>query len=187
MSVELARRVVHLLGDHKLTIGFAESMTGGLLASTLISVPGASNVVRGSLVTYAADTKVSVLGVDSQLIATRTVFDPEVASQMARGAQLVLGSDLAIATTGVAGPFPQDGHPVGEVFIGFHERAGLSFFEPGETLSLSLGVLAVEDPEETRARIRHAVVRASLALLASRLEPHHEDPDDPMGSVPHIL
>lgn len=99
------------------TIAVAESLTGGLVVSALVDVPGASAVVRGGVIAYATDVKAGVLGVDEQLLATKGAVDADVARQMAEGARRILGADVGVATTGVAGPEPQDGSPVGTVFI----------------------------------------------------------------------
>lgn len=171
----LAQQIIDLLTANKLTIGFAESLTGGMLADQIISIPGASAVMAGSLVTYAPETKTSVLGVSANLIARHSVFNPHVATAMAQGALTVLGCDIAIATTGVAGPEAQDGHAVGEVYLGFAQRPGLDLFDPEETLALDLGVLATGDPLHTRLIIRQATVRAALGLLAARLDQSASD------------
>jgi nicotinamide-nucleotide amidase len=99
------------------TIATAESLTGGLVCAALTDVPGASAVVRGSVVAYATELKAQVLGVDKELLATGGAVQAEVARQMATGVCRVLGSDLGVATTGVAGPEPQDGREVGTVFV----------------------------------------------------------------------
>ena len=106
-----------LLAESGLTLGTAESLTGGLLAATLVEVPGASRVFVGSVVAYDPEVKTSVLGVDPDLVARVGTVDEQVAVQMARGARRVLGSDLALATTGVAGPGPSEGHPAGTVWL----------------------------------------------------------------------
>ncbi|MFE7846405.1 CinA family protein [Microbacterium sp. NPDC057407] len=99
------------------TMAAAESLTGGMVASSLVDVPGASAVFRGGVVAYATDVKRSVLGVDADLLASAGAVDPEVARQMAAAARRVLGADVGIATTGVAGPEPQDGKAVGTVCL----------------------------------------------------------------------
>ena len=99
------------------TVALAESLTGGLLASTLIEVPGASKTVRGGVVAYATDLKQSVLGVDGALLAAHGPVHPDVARQMAEGVRGRLDADVGISTTGVAGPDPQGGQPVGTVHI----------------------------------------------------------------------
>lgn len=100
------------------TIAAAESLTGGLVASAIVDVPGASASMRGGVVAYATEVKASVLGVDADLLARVGAVDPEVAVQMAAGVRRLLGADVGVATTGVAGPDPQDGMPVGTVCIG---------------------------------------------------------------------
>jgi nicotinamide-nucleotide amidase len=102
-----------------LTIAVAESLTGGLLVAELISVPGASVVVRGGVVAYATELKAELLGVDTGLLAEAGPIHPEVAKQMAAGVRERLGADIGMATTGAAGPDPQDGHAPGEVWLGF--------------------------------------------------------------------
>ena len=99
------------------TLATAESLTGGLLSATIVDVPGASRVLRGAVVAYATDVKQSVLGVDGGLLAAHGAVHPEVARQMAERVREVLGADVGVATTGVAGPDPQDGQPPGTVFV----------------------------------------------------------------------
>lgn len=106
------------------TLAIAESLTGGLLTSILVDVPGASLVVRGGIVAYQTDVKHDLLGVDAGLLNATGAVDPTVAEQMASGAAERLRADRAVATTGVAGPDPQDGHSVGEVFIAIASTAG---------------------------------------------------------------
>jgi len=91
------------------TVVTAESLTGGLVCAALTSVPGASACVRGGLVSYAVAVKADVLGVDSELLARQGAVDPAVAVQMAIGARRLLAADLAVATTGAAGPDPDPG------------------------------------------------------------------------------
>lgn len=99
------------------SIGVAESLTGGLVTASLVSVPGASSVLRGGVVAYATDLKTELLGVDADLLAERGAVDEAVAAQMAAGVRRVTGADVGLATTGVAGPDPQDGHDPGVVFV----------------------------------------------------------------------
>ncbi len=95
-----------------LTLGLAESVTGGLVAARITAVAGASDVFRGAIVSYATDVKHGVLGVPDG-----PVVSPEAAVAMCRGAQRVLGADCALAFTGVAGPATQEGRPVGTVHV----------------------------------------------------------------------
>lgn len=104
------------------SLATAESLTGGLLSAAIVSVPGASDVFRGGVVSYDTALKATSLGVDAALLAERGAVDAEVASQMALGAREFatiegVPADVGLATTGVAGPTEQDGHPVGEVFV----------------------------------------------------------------------
>ena len=95
------------------SLGLAESVTGGLVAGRLTAIPGASDVMRGSVVSYASDVKFDVLGV-----AKGPVVSEAAAIAMADGARQVLGSDVGLSLTGVAGPTEQDGQPVGTLWVG---------------------------------------------------------------------
>ncbi|MCL1871466.1 MAG: CinA family protein [Promicromonosporaceae bacterium] len=99
------------------TLGVAESLTGGMVSAALVDVPGASAVLRGAVVAYATDLKASLLDVDAGLLAARGAVDPDVALAMADGVRRAVRSDVGLATTGVAGPDPQDGHPPGLVYV----------------------------------------------------------------------
>ena len=105
--------ILRLLAERGLTFGTAESVTGGLIASRLTNVAGASAVFRGSIVSYASDVKYDVLGVPPG-----PVVSDDAAMAMAEGACRVLGCDVAISVTGVAGPDTQEGVPVGTVYFG---------------------------------------------------------------------
>jgi nicotinamide-nucleotide amidase len=105
--------VLDLLRKRGWTLGLAESVTGGLVAGRLTGVPGASDVVRGSIVSYASEVKFDLLGVDRG-----PVVSEQAAAQMAEGARRVLSADVGLALTGVAGPAEQDGMPVGTLCIG---------------------------------------------------------------------
>ncbi len=110
------------LSARGLTVAAAESLTGGLVAAAIVDVPGASRTMRGGIVAYDTRAKRELLGVDGKLLASRGAVDPLVAEQMARGVRRAFtldGSvtDVGLATTGVAGPDPQDGQPVGTVFV----------------------------------------------------------------------
>lgn len=102
-----------LLEEQGLSLGLAESMTGGLVASRLVNVAGSSTWFRGSVVSYASEVKFDVLGVPEGPVVCE-----EAAAAMAEGARKVLGSDVGLSVTGVAGPAEQDGQPVGTVFFG---------------------------------------------------------------------
>lgn len=105
--------VLDLLRDRGWSLGLAESVTGGLVGARLVGVPGASTVFRGSVVSYASEVKFDLLDVPEG-----PVVSPEAALAMAHGARRVLGSDVGLALTGVAGPDEQDGQPVGTLHVG---------------------------------------------------------------------
>lgn len=151
--------VVTLLRDAGVTIAAAESLTGGLVCAALTDVPGASAVVRGAVVSYATDLKASLLGVDPQVLAAGGAVQDRVARQMALGVSRACGADLGIGTTGVAGPDPQDGTPVGTVFVAV-ARAGQAV-DDVEVRELRLG--------GDRGQIRAATVTAVLELVTEVL------------------
>jgi len=105
--------VLDLLADRGWTLGLAESVTGGLVGARLTDVPGASRVFRGSVVSYATDVKRTLLGVGDGPVVSEAA-----ALEMAHGARRVLGADVGLALTGVAGPAEQDGRPAGTLCIG---------------------------------------------------------------------
>ncbi len=134
-----------------LTLGLAESLTGGLASSRLVNVPGASRWFRGSVVSYASEVKFAVLGVPEG-----PVVSEEAARAMADGARRVLGSDVGLSITGVAGPDPQDDQPPGTVFVGLaragHPTQSFRFTVPGD-----------------RDRVRQYATIAALDLLRRTL------------------
>ncbi|MET0447847.1 MAG: CinA family protein [Aeromicrobium sp.] len=137
------------------TVATAESLTGGLVCATLVSVPGASDVVRGGVVAYAPEVKTTALGVDAGLIAERGTVDAEVAAAMARGARTRLGATYGLATTGVAGPDASEGKPPGTVHIAVAGPNGV------RTRLLALS--------GDREAIRSGTVAARLSLLVATL------------------
>ncbi len=151
-----ARDVVVRLAERGLTVAVAESLTGGLVVADLVAVPGASAVVRGGIVAYATDLKAELLGVDAALLATGGAIQAAVAEQMAAGVRVRLGADLGLATTGVAGPDPQDGHPPGEVWIAVATAAGARV----ERLELT-----GDRPAIRRASVEH-VLDLAIRVLA---------------------
>lgn len=126
-----AAEVLRLLTVRGETLAVAESLTGGLVAAEITATPGASQAFRGSVTAYATELKHELLGVDATLLAERGAVDPLVAAQMASGVRQALGADWGIATTGVAGPEPQDGQPVGTVFVAVDGPSSASFSAVG--------------------------------------------------------
>jgi nicotinamide-nucleotide amidase len=109
--------LVELLRTQRLRLATAESLTGGLLAAAIVSVPGASDVFDGALVAYTHELKTRLLGVDAEWLTTHGAINAEVAEQMAAGARAMFGSAVAIGTTGVAGPDAADGVQPGTAYI----------------------------------------------------------------------
>ena len=119
------KQIGTLLTDKKMTLSTAESFTGGSIAERITSVPGASAYFKGSIVCYATETKVNVLGVPQELIDEYSVVSEEVAIAMANGVKNKLGTDFSIATTGNAGPTKGDSDAgVGTVYIGIGTPKG---------------------------------------------------------------
>lgn len=145
-----ARHVLAAAGERGWTIGVAESLTAGLVAAELATVPGASTVLRGGVVAYATDLKASLLGVDRHLLAVRGAVDADVARAMAVGVRRTTGADVGLATTGVAGPEPQDGREPGVVFVAVSTPRGT--------------VVRGCELDGDRAAVRRATVDAVLAL-----------------------
>ncbi|MEU0435637.1 CinA family protein [Streptomyces sp. NPDC006290] len=158
-----ATEVVRLLTVRGETLAVAESLTGGLVAAEITAVPGASKAFRGSVTAYATELKHELLGVDATLLAERGAVDPQVAAQMAAGVRRALGADWGIATTGVAGPEPQDGHPVGTVYVAVDGPSEASF------ITARGGKVAPLRLNGDRAEIRMESVRSVLALLLQEL------------------
>ena len=148
-------RLIDSFADLGETIATGESLTGGLLASTLVNPPGASRVVVGGAVTYQTDVKSTILGVPDALLAERGAVDSDVALAMARGARAKFASTTGIATTGVAGPESQDGVSVGKVFI--------ALVRDGEE------TVKAFDFEGDRDSIRWETVLAAITILENSL------------------
>jgi nicotinamide-nucleotide amidase len=142
------------------TLGVAESLTGGAVSAALVSVSGASSVLRGAVVAYATPLKMSLLGVDTELLTAEGPVHPEVARQMADGVRRAvaiegIAADVGISTTGIAGPESPDGQPVGTVHI--------AVITPEATTTVSLQL------EGNRDQIRAATVDAVLATVVKVL------------------
>lgn len=136
------------------TIATAESLTAGLLSSTIADIPGASTCLVGGVATYATRTKTEILGVDPQLLKTNGPVDPQVATQMAENVRELYNTDWGIATTGVAGPAEQDGKPVGTVYIAIANESS------SQVKALKL--------DGNRQQIRNQTVLAALQLLITQ-------------------
>ena len=157
---ELARRLLTAAAEHGWTIAVAESLTGGAVCSALVDVPGASAVLRGGVVAYATPLKAALLGVDASLLAQRGAVDPDVARAMARGVRERLGSDVGLATTGVAGPDPQDGRQPGTVHVAVATATDVRV----------MSLLLTGDRVQVRAGAVRAVLRLALDELGAAPE-----------------
>lgn len=146
----VSQRIVEHLTSAGETVACAESLTAGLVSATIADTAGASVVLRGAIVAYAADVKVALLGVPASVVAEAGTVDPRVARAMAEGARLRLGATWGISTTGVAGPGPAEGKPAGTVHLAV---AG-----PRGTVTKDLRL------KGTRAYVRRAAAAAALAL-----------------------
>jgi len=156
----LTSAVIAHLAHEGLTVAAAESLTGGGVTAELTSVPGASAVVLGGAVVYATALKHTLLGVDASLLAEFGPVHPEVAVQMADGVRRRLAvdgraADIGVSTTGVAGPEPQGGRPVGTVYV------GLARADSTRVVELSL--------TGSRESIRRQVVLSVVRELAREL------------------
>src|SRR5262245_48440505 len=147
-----AAALVARLAERGETLATAESLTGGLLAATIVDVPGASAVFRGGLVVYATDLKAALAGVPTDLLDERGPVDPDVAAALAAGARERCRADWGVATTGVAGPTDQDGIPVGTAYVAVSGPLG-----PPLVSHLRLG--------GDRPTIRRTTVTTALALV----------------------
>lgn len=125
MELNIESRVGDLLRQRGLTLGTAESCTGGLLADRITDVPGSSDYFRGGIVAYAYEAKVGLLGVSWDTLRAYGAVSQETVIEMARGARMALGADLAISVSGIAGPgggLPDK--PVGTTWIGLSTTQG---------------------------------------------------------------
>lgn len=153
-----AKEAIDLLKEHSLTLSCAESLTGGLFASEIVSQPGASAVFKGGIVSYTSDIKEKLLKVSPQTIKEYSVYSKEVAVEMAKGVQQRLKTDVSISFTGVAGPEDDKNHPVGEVHY-----AILFKDEKAHTGCLHLG-------HRSRNMIRYLSVQRVLAVFIKLLK-----------------
>ncbi|MFJ6001983.1 CinA family protein [Arthrobacter sp. NPDC092385] len=151
-----ASDVVALATRLGLTVATAESLTAGMVASTIAAVPGASAVLQGGIVAYQVPVKQNLLNVDAGLLATAGAVDPRVAAAMADGARTALSADIGISTTGVAGPASHEGKPVGTVFTAISTASGTRAFEHHFT----------GGREEIRCASRDAVLTELLGELS---------------------
>ena len=156
-----AAEVLQRLNAEHLTLCTAESCTGGLVGKLITDVPGASSVYVGGVISYTNEVKHRVLGVSRDTLAQHTAVSAETAGEMARGARRLLGADIAVSVTGLAGPDGDGtGRPVGLVYIALDRAAGCLVQE----LHLA----------GDRAAVRGAAAQAIFALLLEALSNSEE-------------
>lgn len=153
----LAQDVIKRLKRKKMTLATAESITGGGLGAAITSVPGASDVFLGGLITYSDLSKTKFLDIAKRILTKHTAVSEEVAIAMAQSARKQFATDYAIATTGVAGPGKAYGQKAGTVWVAIDSKKG------PVTLSLALS--------GTREDIRHATIQSALAAFTRILIP----------------
>jgi PncC family amidohydrolase len=147
--------LVAALEEAGCTLATAESLTGGQVAAALTGVPGSSKVYGGGVVSYATSVKIDLLGIPEELVAEHGVVSEECAAAMAESVRELLGADVGLSTTGVAGPDRQEDKPVGTVFIGVASDRGTTVVP----LSLS----------GDRVSIQQQVVDAAMAAGVDHL------------------
>lgn len=155
MTPDLAATALQDLEARGLTLASAESLTGGGLGSALTSVPGASKVYVGGVISYATRIKVDLLGVPLEVVLGDGVVSAPCARAMAAGVRRMLGADVGVSTTGVAGPDRQEGKPAGTVFVAVADARG----DAVRALHL----------DGDRASIRKATSEAALELVRDRI------------------
>lgn len=159
MNDDIAYAALSALADRKLTLSTAESCTGGLVAKRITDFSGSSAVFEGGVVSYSNDVKMKMLGVAATTLAAHGAVSEETAREMASGALSRLESDVAVSTTGIAGPTGgTDEKPVGTVCFAVASRLGVRSFTEhfGEELS--------------REAIRRLASDFALSLVAGECE-----------------
>lgn len=157
MTDGAAKELVDLMTKRSISLATCESITGGGIGAEITAVPGASNIYRGSLVTYAKDLKSTLAGVDEELIEHEGVINELTAIQMALGAQSRCDADWAVATTGVAGPTEVEGKKVGTVWF--------AVVGPAPGMSTRPQYTELKHFEGDRQAIRAAAIEHALAML----------------------
>jgi nicotinamide-nucleotide amidase len=154
LDAEHLTDLVATLRERGETVATAESLTGGLVAAALTSVPGSSAVVRGGVVVYATPLKIDLAGVDPAALAEHGAVHPLIAEQLAKGARIGCQASWGIGLTGVAGPDPQDGVEPGVVHLAVSGADG--------TTVHTIGI------DGNRHQVRAGAVRAALRLLSDQ-------------------
>jgi nicotinamide-nucleotide amidase len=152
----LLEEAMKLLKQQNLTIAVAESLTGGMFQQQITSISGASQILKGGVVCYTNEVKANILHVKKETIEDDGVVSEACAAQLARNAAELMGANIGVSFTGVAGPDEQEGKPVGTVFIGLHQEGKPTFVK-----QLLMG--------GNREAIRNRSVKYGFYLLIKRL------------------
>lgn len=126
MKTELVQEIIDIIKSRKLTLGIVESATGGLISHLITNVPGSSDVYRGGITSYSNEIKIRIVGVKETTLKKYGAVSSQVVREMAKGGRRVLGVDICVADTGIAGPggaTPQK--PVGLFYIGLAHKDGV--------------------------------------------------------------
>ena len=153
----LANTVVELLKEAHMTVTTVESCTGGLLSSTLVDVPGVSEVLNQAYVTYASEAKEALVGVRKETLEAYGAVSEQTAREMAEGGAAAAGAQAALSVTGIAGP--EGGttqKPVGLVYVG-------CFLEDSTVVEKHIF-------QGSRRQVREQAAAAALTLLKKRLQ-----------------
>lgn len=160
----IQERVVEVLAARGQWLATAESLTGGLLGAEITSVPGASAVYLGGVVTYATSMKAKLAGVPTAVLNAFGPVAEQTAVEMAAGIQVSTGADWSLAVTGVAGPAGQDGHPPGEVWIALSgPRVGSQRRSEPQARQFWF--------DGDREQVRRECVAAALQMLLAAISP----------------
>lgn len=149
--IALATEIIETLRQRNETLSTAESLTAGAVSSALVTIAGASDVFVGGITAYRDEIKISHLDIDPALIAKHSSISEQCAVEMAKGAMKSFGTTWAISTTGVAGPNPLDGHPVGAVWVAIEGPVS-------QTIELALS--------GERESVRNATTASAIATFA---------------------
>lgn len=157
-----AGELIDISSFEGISFGFAESLTGGLIAASVVNVPGASRAFKGAIVSYTNEVKENVLGVTAEIIETYNEVSGECAKAMAEGAFSVLGVELSISVTGIAGPSGElPGKPVGTVYMGYCFRPDRS----SDCISGSVRLNFTGDRDTIRTKTVFAALNCAISLI----------------------
>ncbi len=158
----LSKQLQELLYNNEVYIGTAESCTGGRIAESIISVPGASNYFKGGIICYTNEIKENILGVSHSVLEEQTAVCEEVAKEMVLGAIKALNVDYAVSATGVAGPTGgTEDIPVGTIYIGYGSKDEVKVFKLEEDFGRDINL--------------HIATNKALSLLLDFLKERVED------------